>query len=110
MSAVGSPVATEATTSTFENVKQGALSTVNWMGKQIQWLASTIKDSAIKVFEWAKPFFQSIGKMLGETYDKVREFVIANKEASIAVGVAIPVVAGLALGAYLLLKGDAPST
>ncbi|NGX47971.1 MAG: hypothetical protein K1000chlam3_01357 [Chlamydiae bacterium] len=96
------PVAAGATTSTFENVKQGALNAVNWMGKQIQWLTSSIKEYAVKVFEWAKPFFQNIGKMLGETYDKVREFTITNKEASIAVGITAVVSIGLGIGAYLL--------
>ena len=93
MSATAKPVASPSGTipaaSTFDQIKGGALNTVNWMGKQIQWLGSTIKQYAIKIFEWAKPFFQNIGKMLAETYDKVREFVIANQTASIAVGITV---------------------
>lgn len=92
--------------STFDAMKQGALQTVNWMGKQIQVLGSTIKEYAMKVVEWVKPFFQNAAKMLGETYDKVRELALANKEVSIAVGIAIPVIAALAIGSYFLLSGE----
>ncbi|NGX59777.1 MAG: hypothetical protein KR126chlam3_00934 [Chlamydiae bacterium] len=96
--AVYNPVVAEATTtttSTFDQIKEGLLNSVNWMGRQIQWLGSTLKDFAFKVVEFVKPFFQSIGKMLAETYDKIREFIIANKEVSTYVGIAAVVGAAL---------------
>jgi len=95
--------------STFDAMKQGALQTVNWMGRQIQILGSTIKEYAMKIVEWAKPFFQNIATMLGETFDKVKEFALANKEVSIAVGIAIPVIAAAAIGAYFLVSGEGSS-
>lgn len=92
--------------STFDAMKQGALQTVNWMGRQIQVLGSTIKEYAMKIVDWAKPFFQNVAKMLGETYDKTMEFAKANKEISLAVVIGVPLVAIASIFAYFALNGE----
>jgi len=102
------PIAEANSPSTWNTIKQGAIDGVNWVGRQVQWLASTIKDYAIKVVEWAKPFFQTIGKFCVEQYDKVKELIVNNKEASLfaAALVAIVSIASIA-GVYLFCNKDA---
>lgn len=108
---VQAPAASAAAVSTFDQLKETTLNAVNWMGKNIQQLGSNVKDYSLKVVEWAKPFFQNLVKMFAETFDKVKAFVLANKQVSIAVGVAIPVIAGLTIFASKLCenKSEAPA-
>lgn len=103
MSATGVKLmATEASASTYDRVKEGALGAVNWMGKQIQWLGSTIKDYAIAVYNWAKPFFQGILNLVYNAYDKLRDLVVTNKEAAVAVAIAGPLFLIGGVAAYML--------
>ncbi len=108
---VQAPAASAAAASTFDQLKETTLNAVNWMGKNIQQLGSNVKDYSLKVVEWAKPFFQNLAKMIVDTFDKVKAFVLANKQVSIAVGVAIPVIAGLTMFASKLCENkDATAT
>lgn len=95
-----------AAPSTFENFKNGAFEVVNWMGRQIQWLASTIKHYAVKAYEYVKPFFESIGRVIGDGYAKVRDFAVANKEVSITIGVLVALISAIGLGTWMMQKSD----
>lgn len=99
-------VTAEATTSTFYQIRNGALNAVYWVGKQIQWFGRTIKDYAVKIYEWAKPFLEAVGKTIAHSYEKLRDFIIANKNVSLAVGLAVPVATAIALATYFIFYNE----
>lgn len=101
--AVLSPPAAETTViSTWETITNGLSDATNWVVRNVKWLGSAIADSAVKVYEWAKPAFISIGKFFAEQYESLREFLSQHKEASIAVAVASTVTLIVAGLSYLI--------
>lgn len=105
-STVNTPQAASAATSTFDNFKTGVLQAVNWMGRQIQWLGSTIRHYAIKAYEFVKPFFESIGRVLADGYAKARDLAIENKEVSITLAVLGTIISAIALGTYFFPRSE----
>lgn len=92
------PVVADATTSVWAQIQSGA----NWCGRQVQCLGKTIADYAIRTYNWAKPFFQAVGRFFVEQFDKGKDFVLQNKQLSMAVGATAAVVAiGVLSGAYI---------
>ncbi len=73
------PVA-PAATSTIDQIKDFMFKAVDWMGRQVVWLLSTTKDGILKVIEFVKPFFATINKFASEQFERIREFVVTNKE------------------------------
>ena len=99
--------ATVATAGTFEQIKGNVVGATKWLGRQVVALASSVRDFAAKIVAWAKPFFINIAKFIGETYGKVREYIVAHKE--VALPVAIISLIGAALGIASYFKGEAPA-
>jgi len=82
-STVQNPVVAQgATTSTWDTIKNGAVDSVYWCGRQIKWIYNSIA-------EWIAPIFQAIGKFFAEMYYNVKEFVVEHKEATITGAVAL---------------------
>lgn len=92
--------------STWDTIRNGAIDGANWIGRQVQWLGSTIKDYAFKVFEWAKPFFQAIGKFCVERFEQVKELIANNKETSIILLAGVAITAVTVLAARHICCGD----
>lgn len=110
MSAAMNRVVPDGTTSTFDQVKETAAKTFNWIGRQVQWLANTLKDIVMKIVETVKPFFVAVFKFIQDQSTKVRDYIVANKEVFIPVGITIPFVLMLALGSwYLFCGGNTPA-
>ncbi|NGX38593.1 MAG: hypothetical protein K1000chlam2_01767 [Chlamydiae bacterium] len=86
----------EATTGTFDQIKGKVVNAANWLGRQVASLATSIKDLALRVVEWAKPFFNTIAKFFVETFDKTKEYIVANKE--IALPAALIGIVGTVIG------------
>lgn len=78
-----------ASAGTFETIKNTTLDAINWMGRKVSLVLSTIKDYALKVAEYVKPFFQKIGRALVNSFDKVKEFVVTHKEFVVGSGIAV---------------------
>lgn len=95
---MANPVAVTTAPSTWDTIKNGVIDGANWTVRQVQWLGSTLKDYAIKAFEWAKPFFETLGKFFAEKFDQVKELIANNKEASLILlaGITITAVTVLA--------------
>lgn len=100
--ATPTPATTPVHVSTFDQIKDGALKAVNWMGRQVQWLGNSIKDFVFRIYEWAKPFFQSVARMTTEFYEKGREFVLKNKEVTMLTVAAVIIAAAAAIGGYFM--------
>lgn len=115
MSATPAPAAPQvaemAGPSAWDQVKTGASNSVNWLGRQISWIGSTIKDFAIKTYEWAKPAFQAVAKFFAEKFDQVKEIVMQNREMAAAIAVTALVSTLVTLGiCHLCGSGEtAPS-
>jgi len=75
--------------STWETIKGNLSDGANWLGRNVKALGNAIGNGVMKVIEYIKPFFQTIGKYLAEGYDKVRELLTQNKEVSVAVAGAL---------------------
>lgn len=77
---MGAQAAPKINPSNYDQFRNGAVNAVNWLGRQAQWIGSSCKDFGSKVAEFVKPFFHAVMKIVCESFDKVREVVIANKE------------------------------
>jgi glucose-6-phosphate isomerase len=107
MNAAVTPAAPKSA-GTLETLKQGALQTVNWMGRQVQAFAHTVGDVAMRVINFMKPFFQNLAKVFGEFVSKARTFAMNNKEVTVAgIGGAF-VISALALLAYFHYRAERP--
>lgn len=75
------PIANAPATSTWESVQNAFVDSGKWVSRQVTALFSGIKHYAVKIYEWAKPFFVNMSKFFAESYQKVKEFVMDHKEA-----------------------------
>jgi hypothetical protein len=100
MSAAINPVA-DATTSAFDQVKQGVVDAAYWLGRQVTWIAGSIKDFAIKVVEAVKPVFAAIIGFIRDQAIRAKDFVLANQQLTLGVGAVVLV---LALGVLVGVK------
>lgn len=98
--AISQPVA-DVTTSAFDQVKQGVVDVANWLGRQVTWIAGSIKDFALKVVEAVKPIFAAIFGFIRDQAIRVKDFVVANQHLTLGVG---GVIAGLALITFFAVK------
>lgn len=103
--AINHPVA-DATTSAFDQVKHGIINAANWIGRQVTWLASSIKDIAMRIVEAVKPAFASLVQFVREQSTKVKDFIVANQAVAIPLAIAIPLVAGITLLGFKLFCGE----
>lgn len=97
---LGADVATKvANSSNYEMVREGALRAVNWLGRQVSTISSSVKDLVVKIIAWAKPFFVCLQKFVCETFDKSKEFLIANRQVALpgAIIALVAVIAALSI-------------
>lgn len=81
MSAANPIVVTAPTTSTWESIQNAVVDSSKWLGRQVNAFFTGIKDYAIKLYEWAKPFFVHMGKFFVESYQTAKDFVVQHKES-----------------------------
>lgn len=107
MSAAINPVA-DATTSAFDQVKQGVVDAAYWLGRQVTWIAGSIKDFAIKVVEAVKPVFAAIIGFIRDQAIRAKDFVLANQQLTLGVGAVVLVLAlGVIVGVKCFAKDPA---
>lgn len=104
--AINHPIA-DATTSAFDQVKHGVINAANWLGRQVTWLASSIKDIAMRIVEAVKPAFASLVHFVREQSAKVKDFLVANKEIAIPASIAALAASALIVLAYKLFPCEA---
>lgn len=104
--AINHPVA-DATTSAFDQVKHGVINACNWLGRQVTWLASSIKDIAMRIVEAVKPAFASFVQFVREQAIKAKDLIAANQPVAITLAIAIPVIATLAVLGVKFFGGEA---
>lgn len=105
--AITHPVA-DATTSAFDQVKQGVVDAAYWLGRQVTWIAGSIKDFAIKVVEAVKPVFAAIVGFIRDQAIRAKDFVLANQQLTLGVGAVVLVLAlGVIVGVKCFAKDPA---
>ena len=107
--AVHPVVGKTATISTLDHIKIRAVNAVNYLGRVFEAIGTSIKYYAVKAVEVVKPFFTKAAKFFVETYDKTREFVVANKEVVSASAISLFVGGLIVLTFHLLLNGTSDS-
>jgi hypothetical protein len=96
------PVVTANPVSTFDQVKGTALKAVNWLGRQIQWLKNTVVSWVTNVIQAIKPYLARVAKVGVDGYQRVRDYIMANKEVAIPVTVTAVFATVATLAAYFL--------
>lgn len=93
-------VAAEA--STVDAIKSGAISTAQWLGHNISVIKDTVLAAIAKIVEYAKPLFANLAQYFGEIFESAREWVNANREIAVPVGIGGVVAAFAAVAGYVL--------
>jgi len=106
--AITHPVA-DATTSAFDQVKQGVVDAAYWLGRQVTWIAGSIKDFAIKVVEAVKPVFAAIIGFIRDQAIRAKDFVLANQNLTLGVGAVVLGVTVLTVVAVKFFGGSKPA-
>lgn len=102
------PVVADATTSTFDQVKHTVVNAGNWIGRQVQWLASSLKDIVLRVIEAVKPLLASVIQFVKDQSAKVREYIAANPQMAGIALVGTAVVAVTTLAGYFFCCNTTP--
>jgi len=94
--------------STVDTIKSGAINTAQWLGHQITVIKDTVLTAIAKIVEYAKPLFENLAQYFGELFESAREWVNANREIAVPVGVGgiVAVFAGVAGYVLLFNKGE----
>lgn len=91
--------------STVDTIKSGAIDAVQWLGRQL----TLIKDFALsviaKVVEFAKPAFENLAHFFRELFESAKEWISANREIAVPVGIGGAVAAFGAIASYILFCG-----
>lgn len=84
---VAAKVVPSALPSYYTSIQQGALKVVNTIVEKAVVVGAASKEATLKVVSIVRPFFSAIFKFLCESFDKLREFLIANKQVVLPVAV-----------------------
>ena len=107
----GAPVAAKlAQLSTYDSVRKNAFQAVNWIGRQVCYVGTTVKSSLGRIVNAVKPFFTTIAKVLCETVDRSKELISRNREIAVVGAISLVVGGGLFLALSKILGCDEESS
>ena len=90
----------------IDTIKSGANDIVNWLGRGVSLAKDTIVALVSKIISSVGPVFESITQFVKESFANIKDYIDANSDIAVPVGIASVVALFAGVAGYVLLCGE----